>query len=142
MHVKYIFFAILTILFTFCITLGVLSTGNLFPPVPKLEKLKILRQPVSNEFPLILPVKIIVMMFFLLCINKASGRTYLQVKRVSSLHHMNKSSRPKAEQCKRADQVCPFKKMQHRHRGRRPRCQLYERRVMAMSLQGTIYFSF
>src|SRR5436190_23637009 len=101
MHVKYIFLAILTILFTFCITLGVLSTGNLFPPVPKLEKLKISQQPVSNEFPLILPVPIIVTMFFLLCFNKVSGRTYLQVKLFSSIHHMKKSSRPKAEQWKR-----------------------------------------
>src|SRR5436190_15535461 len=76
MHVKYIFLAIYTILFTFCITLGVLSTGNLFPPVPKLEKLKMSQQPVSNEFPLILPVLIIGMMFFLLFFNKVSGRTY------------------------------------------------------------------
>ena len=49
--------------------LGILSTGNFFPPVPKLEKLKMSQQPVSNEFPLILPVPI-VMMFSLLCFNK------------------------------------------------------------------------
>src|SRR5436190_17438364 len=81
--------------------------GNLFPPVPKTGKLKMLQQPVSNEFPLILPVPI-VMMFSSLCFNKVSGRTYLQAKRVSSFHHMNKSLRPEAEQCKRAKRVCPF----------------------------------
>src|SRR5436190_5059622 len=82
--------------------------GNFFPPVPKLEKLKMSQQPVSSEFLLILPVPI-VMMFSLLCFNKVSGRTYLQAKQVSSFHHKNKSSRPEAEQCKRAKRVCPFK---------------------------------
>src|SRR5436190_12641461 len=75
------------------------------------------QQPVSNEFPLILPVPI-VMMFSLLCFNKVSGRTYLQAKRVSSFHHMNKSSRPEAER----SEFARLRKIQHRHRGRRPRC--------------------
>src|SRR5436190_22917872 len=55
------------------------------------------QQPVSNEVPLILPVPIIGIMFFLLCFNKVSGRTYLQVKRVFSLHHMNNNANERSE---------------------------------------------
>src|SRR5436190_23080341 len=99
------------------------------------------QQPVSNEVPLILPVPIIGIMFFLLCFNKVSGRTYLQVKQVFSLHYMNKSSRPKAKQCKRAKRVCPFKENSHRHRGHRP-IAIRAKRVKGMLLQDTIYSSF
>src|SRR5436190_11967284 len=50
-----------------------------------------------------------------------------RAKLVCSFHYMIKSSRPKAEQCKRANEFALPRKMQHRHRGRRPRCLLCER---------------
>src|SRR5436190_21116865 len=103
----YIFSDLDNFIYLLC-NLGGVIYGKFFPPVPKLEKLKMSQQHVSNEFPLILPVPI-VMMFSLLCFNKVSGRTYMQAKRVSSFHHMNKSPSPEAVQCKRAKRVCPFK---------------------------------
>src|SRR5436190_13189779 len=50
-----------------------------------------------------------------------------RAKRVCSFHYVIKSSRPEAEQCKRAKRVCPSKESAHRHRGRRPRCLPCER---------------
>src|SRR5436190_11846308 len=50
-----------------------------------------------------------------------------RAKRSCYFHYVIKSWRPKAEQCKERSEFALPRKMQHRHRGRRPRCLLCER---------------
>src|SRR5436190_24058291 len=95
------------------------------------------QQPVSNEVPLILPVPIIGILFFLLCFNKVSGRTYLQVKRVFSLHHMNKSSRPS-----NANERSEFARSRKIHTGTEAEVPTIRAKLVMGMLQGTIYSSF